>query len=194
MLLLRCLHLMGHTIGPQCGEPDGHTSPHRWSPQLEATWGPLTPSDDDPSPVFCVHANEHPLLCPCPENCYCADKTCRGKPRVADIRTFATGATRNVDSSRIDPEGFLSPQVILEFSNYMNTNRIQADGSVRSSDNWQRGIPLDAYMKSLWRHFLEVWLIHRAEASDDTKMRQALCGVMFNAMGYLFEVLMKREK
>ena len=157
MSLLRCTHLMGHTIGPQCGEAKDHTTPHRWSPQLEATWGP----PDDSSPA---------------------------------IRTFGTGATRNVDSSRIDPEGFLSPQVILEFSNYMNTNRIQVDGSVRSSDNWQKGIPLDAYMKSMWRHFLEVWLIHRAEASDDTKMRQALCGVMFNAMGYLFEILMKREK
>ena len=188
MLLLRCLHLMGHTIGPQCGEAKDHTTPHRWSPQLEATWTPA----DESSSVFCAHANENPPTCPCSEGCYCSTRTCKGKPRAA-IRTFDTGATRNVDSSRIDPEGFLSPTVLLEFSNYMNTNRIQADGSARSSDNWQKGIPLDAYMKSLWRHFLEVWLIHRAEAPDDAKMRRALCGVMFNAMGYLFEILMKRN-
>ncbi len=28
----------------------------------------------------CEHANENPNICPCDDNCYCRDKTCKGKP------------------------------------------------------------------------------------------------------------------
>jgi hypothetical protein len=102
------------------------------------------------------------------------------------FRTFETGACRDTDHGKIDPEGFLDPAVIRAFSEYMHRNRTMADGSVRDSDNWRRGIPLDAYMKSLWRHFLDVWEIHRGRPDDPT---EALCGVLFNSMGYLSEVL-----
>ncbi len=112
------------------------------------------------------------------------------------LRQFETGATRDTDDGKIDPEGFLSPWVIQRFCEYMDKNRVQSDGSIRSSDNWQKGIPKDAYMKSLWRHFLEVWKLHRtpvegATLSDEDafEMEEALCGVMFNVMGYLHELL-----
>jgi hypothetical protein len=71
----------------------------------------------------------------------------------------------------------------------MNKNRVQSNGSVRDSDNWQKGIPTVAYMKSLWRHFMEVWTLHRAWTNGD--LEEALCAVMFNAMGYLHELLAK---
>ena len=101
------------------------------------------------------------------------------------VRQFATGATRNADAARIDPEGFLSPLALISFCDYMNANRVQADGSVRDSDNWQKGIPLDAYMKSMWRHLLEVWLIHRKHSEGD--IRVSLNGLLFNVCGYLHE-------
>lgn len=61
---------------------------------------------------------------------------------LKSMRTFKTGATRNDDSNWIS-EGFLSPIALEKFAEYMNENRIQADGNVRDSDNWQKGIDLD---------------------------------------------------
>lgn len=110
------------------------------------------------------------------------------------VRKFKTGATRDTDLNKPDYEGFLSPLVIQEFGNYMNKNRIQSDGSIRESDNWQKGISSEVYMKSLFRHFMQVWLIYRGNKTIDEKgnkvnLKEALCGVMFNAQGYLHEVV-----
>lgn len=109
------------------------------------------------------------------------------------MREFETGATRDDDTAKPDYEGFISPRVIVAYGQYMNKHRRQADGKLRDSDNWQKGIPKTAYMKSLWRHFLDVWLFHRGSlpVHEDKgyDLKEALCGVLFNAMGYLDEIL-----
>jgi len=101
------------------------------------------------------------------------------------MRTFETGATRDTDQNKLDYEGFLSPAVLKRFAVYMDKHRLQADGSYRDSDNWQKGIPVDAYMKSMWRHFFAVWEGHRA-GEDNI---EDLCALMFNVQGMLFEKL-----
>lgn len=108
------------------------------------------------------------------------------------IRTFETGATRDTDNDKIDPEGFLSSLVIHRYCEYMMKHRLQPDGSIRASDNWQKGIPLGVYMKSAWRHFLEMWHCHRQDHPDQEVLEDAICGVMFNVMGYLHEQLKAR--
>lgn len=105
-----------------------------------------------------------------------------------NITKFTSGATRDSQDGKHDPEGFLSPLVIEEYNKYMHKNRIQKDGKLRDSDNWQKGIPKKSYMKSGWRHFLDWWLEHRGYASRDG-IKEALCGLIFNAMGYLHEIL-----
>jgi len=57
------------------------------------------------------------------------------------MRTFGGGATRNSDQGKPDYEGFLSPLVIIRYGEYMTRHRVQADGNIRDSDNWQKGIP-----------------------------------------------------
>jgi len=109
------------------------------------------------------------------------------------MRTFETGATRDTEGGKEDYEGFLSPMVLKRFAEYMSKHRIQADGTVRASDNWQRGIPRDVYIKSAWRHFMDVWLEHRGQKSRDG-LEDALCGLMFNVMGYLFQVLREGKR
>jgi hypothetical protein len=47
------------------------------------------------------------------------------------IRNFETGATRNLDNNKFDYEGFLCPLVIEEFGAYMNSHRLQKDGTLR---------------------------------------------------------------
>lgn len=110
-------------------------------------------------------------------------------PRMSgEIRQFETGATRDTDKGKFDYEGFLSPLVIERFAAYMHKNRVQSDGSLRDSDNWQKGIPQDAYIKSLYRHFMDMWKEHRGIKTKDG-LESAICGIMFNAMGYLHETL-----
>jgi hypothetical protein len=65
------------------------------------------------------------------------------------MREFDTGATRDNNEDKHNYEGFLSPLVIEEFGRYMHRHRHQADGKVRDGDNWQKGIPTEAYMDSL---------------------------------------------
>ncbi len=118
--------------------------------------------------------------------------------RGKEMREFATGATRDSDDGKLDPEGFLSPVALKRYCEYMHEHRKQADGKMRDSDNWQKGIPISAYMKSLWRHFFELWITHRrlhnrwpANVILNRK-EEALCAIIFNAFGYLHEL--KKDK
>lgn len=108
------------------------------------------------------------------------------------IRTFSTGATRDTEEGKNDYEGYLSPAVIEAFGNYMTRHRVQSDGSLRASDNWQKGIPRDAYIKSAWRHLLDLWKEHRGLDSRDG-IDEALGGLLFNVMGYWLEHLKERD-
>jgi hypothetical protein len=121
------------------------------------------------------------------------------------MRKFETGAIRDVDTSKYDYEGFLSPLVLERFGQYMHKHRRLADGSMRDSDNWQKGIPLSAYMKSGWRHFFDWWKIYRGlepshppgQVRDFTpgeELEESLCALLFNAQGYLHETLKSKQE
>ena len=116
-------------------------------------------------------------------------------PSSSPIRQFSSGATRDADTGKLDYEGFLAPSVLERYAQYMHKNRLQTDGALRASDNWQKGIPVAQYMKSLFRHFMDVWAIHRGRAQESRPdLEESLCAVMFNSMGMLFEVLKERSK
>lgn len=121
------------------------------------------------------------------------------KPRPA--QEFSTGATRDTDDDKPDYEGFLSPLVIERFGQYMHKHRVQSDGKLRDSDNWQKGIPKDKYMKSHWRHFFDAWSLHRfpdqeirSKEGEVIGIEDALCGDIFNAQGHLHEILVAKMK
>ena len=109
------------------------------------------------------------------------------------MRTFESGATRDSDETKLDYEGFLSPLVIDRYAQYMHKHRKQADGKLRASDNWQQGIPMSAYMKSMWRHFMDVWRQWRGLKGEDT-FEDSLCALIFNASGMLHEQLKMSKK
>lgn len=114
------------------------------------------------------------------------------------VQKFDTGATRSLDVNRYDPEGFMSPIVIERYCEYMNKHRVQPDGSVRASDNWQKGIPQEKYLKGLWRHLLHLWTRFRGFQVQDRMasegIEEDLCAIMFNTQGMLFEVLKDKRK
>ena len=110
------------------------------------------------------------------------------------VRKFETGATRDADEGKYDYEGFLSPLVIKRFGEYMHKHRVQSDGSLRDSDNWQKGIPLSAYLKSAHRHYMDVWLHHRGLSDEANEpIEEALCALLFNISGYLHETCKQRR-
>lgn len=109
---------------------------------------------------------------------------------VSGIRTFDSGATRDTDEGKLDFEGFLSPAVIERYAQYLHKHRKQSNGQLRDSDNWQQGMPKAQYMKSMWRHFVDAWKAHRGLPIEEG-LQDALCAIIFNAMGYLHELLMR---
>ncbi len=113
------------------------------------------------------------------------------------MRTFETGATRDSEDGKYDYEGYLSPLVLNRYAQYMHEHQKQSDGKIRASDNWQKGIPLSAYMKSLWRHLMQLWGSHRfpklLASSNPKEKEDTLCAIIFNASGYLHEFLKKEQ-
>ena len=111
-------------------------------------------------------------------------------------RVFDTGATRSPDNGRDDPEGFLSPIALERFCQYMTKHRRQADGTLRDSDNWQKGIPLDVYMKGMFRHFHHAWSRHRgfpvADPMAAADIEEDLCAIWFGLQGYLHQLLIAK--
>jgi hypothetical protein len=104
-------------------------------------------------------------------------------------RQFDTGATRDTADDKIDFEGCLSPLVLESFAQYM-LRATYTDAGRRSSDNWQKGIPIDVYMKSLLRHTFELWIAHRRGEFN----REAADGAFFNLQGFYHEHLKLRAE
>lgn len=108
------------------------------------------------------------------------------------MRNFDTGATRDDCDDKYDYEGFYCPLVVERFGKYMHKHRKQADGKLRDSDNWQKGIPKTAYLKSAMRHLLDIWKQIRGHKGQDD-LEDSLCATIFNIQGYLYEVLKEKR-
>ena len=103
------------------------------------------------------------------------------------MQEFSTGATRDDSLHKPKYGGYFSPSALRAFGAYMLKNEVQADGKRREAGNWKKGIPKDAYMESMWRHFLDAWEAH--ESGDTEKLKESLCALLFNVQGRLHEEL-----
>jgi hypothetical protein len=114
------------------------------------------------------------------------------KETKPEMRSFEGGATRNTDEGKIDYEGFLSPFALKAYCEYLDKHRVQADGKLRDSDNWQSGFGPGVCMKSLLRHTWDAWMIHRGgvvfEDGKVVSKKDALCAAMFNIMSQLHDM------
>jgi hypothetical protein len=103
---------------------------------------------------------------------------------------FASGATRDTREGKLDFEAYLSPLVLVRYAEYMQKHQTRSDGTQREGDDWQKGMGKDVYAESLLRHLIDFWLLNREHEGLATQdIQDALCGVIFNAMGYLFNEL-----
>ncbi len=115
-------------------------------------------------------------------------------PDDGTIRKFETGATRDTAEGKLEPWGFTSALVIKRFSEYMNEHRKQTDGNLRASDNWKKGIPLEAYKHSLSRHIEDLRLILEGypDQARESDIEVVLCSILFNVQGMLHETIKAR--
>jgi len=107
-----------------------------------------------------------------------------------EIRKFKTGANRDTLEGKLAYTKFLSPIVLKTFAEYMDKHTILANGERREPDNWQHLFGEEhegVCMESLGRHFMDLWLEHDGYQSREG-IEDALCGIMFNAMAYLYKL------
>lgn len=125
-----------------------------------------------------------------------------GSPlRPGMLITFETGATRDDEINKLDYEGFLSPHALEAYAEYMHRHRVQADGVLRDSDNWQKGIPRWRFAKGLCRHYFEFWKLWRTMVGADgwskmghiAPLEEKLCAILFNVFGLLHELRIGRS-
>lgn len=105
------------------------------------------------------------------------------------MREFDTGATRDSAEGKLQYAGYLSAKATKAFAEYMRTHQVQADGKKRSADNWKKGMAVDVYMDSMWRHFHDVWSLWEDGKASSDETQEALCALMFNVQGMLHEVV-----
>ena len=114
-----------------------------------------------------------------------------------EIRQFDSGATRDTVEGKLSYVKALSPIVLQRYVQYLDAHRKQSDGSMRDFDNWKKGLPKEAYLDGLGRHFIAAWLLeHGFPASDNhgpVTLENSLCGIIFNAMGRLHESLKEKS-
>lgn len=110
-----------------------------------------------------------------------------------NIRKFGNGATRDTIEGKLSYVKGLSPIVLQRYLQYLDKHRLQSDGLMREFNNWKRGIPVDTYNDSLFRHAMAAWLLHDGFPVKDNHgsvtLEDTLCAIIFNASGWLHESL-----
>lgn len=114
------------------------------------------------------------------------------------IRVFSSGSTRDTNIGKLSYVKALSPIVLQRYVSYLDKHRVQSDGNLRAFDNWKQGIDEGTYLDSLGRHFVVAWLLYDGFPASDNHgpvtLEDALCGIIFNASGWLHEILKDKEK
>jgi len=115
------------------------------------------------------------------------------------MREFDSGATRDDDTGKLDYEGYLSPDVLFQFALYMEEHGHTPNGP-RASDNWKKGIPKDELLKSLLRHVMDIWMLHRdvnfvrPESGDKPTEWEAFAGALFNLQALWHSYIQDEKK
>lgn len=105
------------------------------------------------------------------------------------MRTYDTGATRNTNKGKPDYAGYTSFAAMQRFGQYMLEHQKQADGTFRASDNWKKGIPINDYKESAYRHTVDLLALLERNEGTAKQIEDLACAVLFNWQGFLHEWL-----
>lgn len=106
------------------------------------------------------------------------------------MRKFKSGATRDDDKQKLNYIGSFSPLALRRFAEFMRDHNIKNGDLKRNEGNWKKGMPKQSYIESKIRHFVDFWITH--EGYEDGNIEDMLCADIFNAMGYLHELLVAK--
>lgn len=111
------------------------------------------------------------------------------------VRTFDSGANRSAVEGKPQYSRYLSPVVLHRYGQYMLKHQQLPDGTTRPADNWQKGIPTQEYIDSLWRHMMDAWChLKGQDQLMSSDYQEALCAMMFNIHGLLHEEMVGRTE
>ena len=113
---------------------------------------------------------------------------------MSEMQTYHSGASRSDATNKLSYLRGLSVQVLTRYMEYLQANRALPDGSLRDFDNWKKGQPAARYKDSLYRHTHDA--IRKSiglSVPEDASLEDLLCAVIFNASGWLFELLVAKS-
>lgn len=113
------------------------------------------------------------------------------------MREFESGATRDNADDKPDYFGFESALARKRYGQYMLRHQVQADGVLRSSDNWKKGMPPEETVRSLVRHVEDIKLWYEGYGEEMVArcdLEEALCASWFNIQSMLTEVIKERVR
>jgi len=108
------------------------------------------------------------------------------------MRKFNSGAFRDNDTQKLNYIGSFSPLVLRRFAQFMRDHNIKNGELQRDEGNWKKGMPKQSYFESKMRHLMDAWITH--EGYEDGDIEDQLCADIFNAQGYLHEILVNKLK
>lgn len=98
-----------------------------------------------------------------------------------EIRKFESGAVRDSEAKKEDYIETISWTAFKRYAEFMTGKKNRY-----GSGNFKKGIPIDAYERSLIRHITK-YLINKFENGSLEKEEDHLCSMLFNIFGIIHE-------
>ncbi len=103
------------------------------------------------------------------------------KQKKNKVRTFASGAIRDVDDQKEDYIETISWRAFRRYAKYMTGKK-----SKYGAGNFKKGIPIESYEQSLVRH-LDKYIENKHEGANLEKDCDHLSAMVFNIFGIMHE-------
>lgn len=100
---------------------------------------------------------------------------------VKEVRSFTTGAIRDVDDDKEDYIESISWLTMKRYAHYMKKQEKKY-----GRGNWRKGIPIEEYEKSLIRH-LQKYISKKYYEIDTEPDFDHLSAMLFNLQGLIHE-------
>lgn len=97
------------------------------------------------------------------------------------MRQFATGAVRDSEDGKEDYIETISWTAFARYAAYMTSKKTKY-----GQGNFKKGIPIEAYEKSLVRH-LQKYLANKYEGGQTERDEDHLSAILFNVFGIMHE-------
>jgi len=97
------------------------------------------------------------------------------------VRTFATGAIRDVDNTKEDYVETISWRALRRFAEYMTAKKAKY-----GAGNFKKGIPISSYEQSLLRH-VNKYIENKYEGGTVEVNEDHLSAMVFNIFGIMHE-------